>query len=85
MELIAFELIKTLGPYALVILFTVTLYRVMLRHREEISQLHAKTLDAFDRHTASYERVHYDLVSLKRTGETDKAISEVDAHHKKAR
>jgi hypothetical protein len=60
------NIIQVLGPYALVAIFAIFIARLVKRHHEHLAQLHARMLDVFDRQNATYERVHFDLVAMKR-------------------
>ena len=60
------EAIHVLGPYLLVAFFSIFIYRLVKRHQEHLAQLHARTMDVFERQTAVYERVHFDLVAIKK-------------------
>ncbi|MGO8999522.1 MAG: hypothetical protein ACLQVI_39865 [Polyangiaceae bacterium] len=62
------EAIHILGPYVLVVFFTLFISKLVKRHQEQMAQLHGRTLDVFERQTAAYERVHDDLVAIKRDG-----------------
>ena len=83
MELFAIEFIRTFGPYALVVLFTVAIYRMVQRHRQEIGFLHSKTMDAFDKQASAYERIHLDIV--KRNDAKDAEARHSESVHKKGR
>jgi hypothetical protein len=61
------QLFAVLGPYVLVVFFTLFISRLIRRHHEHLAQLHARTLDVFDRQNATYERVHFDLVAMKKS------------------
>ena len=60
------NIIQVLGPYALVAIFAIFFVRMVKRHREHVAQLHSRTLDVFERQNAFFERVHFDLIELKR-------------------
>ena len=60
------EAIHVLGPYVLVAFFSIFIYRLVKRHQEHLAQLHARTMDVFERQTSVYERVHLDLVAIKK-------------------
>jgi len=72
------EWVHILGPYALVVLFAIVLMRFVKRHNEQLGQLHTRTIDVFERQNATYERVHFDLVALKK----DEPKAPVDGHKK---
>ena len=60
------NIVHVLGPYVLVALFAIFLYRIIKRHHEVLAQIHARTMDVFERQNATYERVHFDLVALNK-------------------
>ncbi len=76
------QVIQTLGPYVLVALFAIFFVRLVKRHREHVTQLHTRTLDAFERQNAFFERVHFDLIELKRHEPKDVAPT-LEVHPKK--
>lgn len=79
------EVVHVVGPYILVAFFAIFLYRVIKRHHELFAQMHARTMDVFERQNATYERVHFDLVAMKK-GETEtKTVSDFDASAPKKR
>ncbi len=65
------EAIHILGPYVLVVFFTLFISKLVKRHQEHMAQLHGRTLDVFERQAAVYERVHYDLVAISKTDGKD--------------
>ena len=77
MECQACEIVHVVGPYVLVVFFALFIYRLIRRHHEHIAQLHARTLDVFDRQNATYERVHFDLVAMKKNETKEVAKSDV--------
>ena len=66
MECHACEFIHVLGPYVLVAFFAIFIYRIIKRHQDTYAQMHARTMDVFERQNAVYERVHFALVGLKK-------------------
>ena len=66
MDCHACEIIHVLGQYFLVALFAIVLYRLVRGHRDDMAQVHARTMDVFERQNATYERVHFDLVALNK-------------------
>jgi hypothetical protein len=79
----ACEFIHVVGPYALVVFFTLFFYRLIRRHHEHLGQLHARTLDVFERQNATYERVHFDLVAMKKSEAKDVVETDVAASKKR--
>jgi hypothetical protein len=77
------DAIHIVGPYVLVVFFSLFIYKLIKRHQEHIAQLHGRTLDVFERQAAVYERVHYDLVAIKKNDVKDVAVSESDSSPKK--
>jgi hypothetical protein len=78
MDCHACEIIHVVGPYFLVAFFAIVLYRLVRRHHDEVAQMHERAMDAFERQNATYERVHFDLVAIKKrdaaaAGENDGA------------
>ncbi len=73
------ELIHVLGPYALVAFFSIFIYRLVKKHQDYLAQLHARTLDVFERQTTVYERVQVGLVALKKD-ETKKEEKKEESH-----
>jgi hypothetical protein len=87
------NIVHVVGPYVLVAFFAMFLvaffamflYRIIKRHHEALAQIHARTMDVFERQNATYERVHFDLVAMKK-GETEtKDVSSYDASAPKKR
>ena len=77
MECHACEIIHVLGPYVLVAIFMIILCRLVRRHHDQLAQIHARTMDVFERQNATYERVHFDLVALNKG--SDKVHGSLDA------
>jgi hypothetical protein len=78
------EAIHILGPYVLVIFFTLFISKLVKRHQEQVAQLHGRTLDVFERQAAIYERVHYDLVAIRKSdGNDDKDAEASDSSPRK--
>ena len=77
MECHACEIVHVVGPYVLIVFFALFLYRLIRRYHEHLAQLHARTLDVFDRQNATYERVHFDLVAMKKSETKEVAKSDV--------
>jgi len=73
------EVIHIVGPYVLVVFFTLFIYRLIKRHQEHVAQLHSRTLDVFERQAAVYEKVHFDLVAIKKNDVKDYSSSSSDA------
>jgi hypothetical protein len=79
MECQACQIIHVVGPYVLVVFFAFFLYRLIRRHHEHLAQLHARTMDVFERQNATYERVHFDLVAMKKNEAKDVVETDVAA------
>ena len=79
------EVVHVVGPYVLVAFFAIFLYRLIKRHHELFAQMHARTMDVFERQNATYERVHFDLVALKDSDKREAGSIEVEAPAPKKR
>ena len=87
MECQVCEVVHIVGPYVLVVFFTLFIYRLIKRHQEHVAQLHSRTLDVFEKQQAVYEKVHFDLVAIKKNDVKDYSSqsSDVETSPKKSR
>jgi len=66
-----FAAIHVLLPYLLVAFIAMLLYRLIQRHEDDVTRIHSRTLDVFERQNATYERIVNGLADARRTDVVD--------------